>query len=174
MQGGFYALSINPADRDYFIVNVRGQLYILAGLPKGWFLPHFYFCKMTFTFVNFFRAPDPKLSIAMPGNCTKTCVRRTRWRGAKILPYVDDFLLFATIEEEALTLRHRLAKLIDRLRLLRHPTKGFWIPAQVGHHIGINSDTTVFSTRRRHNSPRSRNKPDCSSHELHGTHDGYP
>jgi hypothetical protein len=30
-----YALGINPTDRDYFIVNVRGQLYRLAGLPIG-------------------------------------------------------------------------------------------------------------------------------------------
>jgi hypothetical protein len=32
-QRGFYALGINPADRDNFTVNVRGQLYRVAGLP---------------------------------------------------------------------------------------------------------------------------------------------
>jgi hypothetical protein len=58
MHDGFYALGINPADRDYFTVNVRGQLYRLAGLPMGWSLSPSYLCKTTLTFVNFLRAPD--------------------------------------------------------------------------------------------------------------------
>jgi hypothetical protein len=60
LQDGFYALGINPADRNCFTVNVRGQLYKLAGLPMGWSLSPFYFCKMTLTFVNFLRNPDPE------------------------------------------------------------------------------------------------------------------
>jgi hypothetical protein len=55
----------------------------------------------------------------------KTYLRRKRWPGARILLYVDDFLSFAVTKEEALTLRQRLAILLDRLGLLRHPTKGF-------------------------------------------------
>jgi hypothetical protein len=35
LQDGFYTLGINLAKRDYFAVNVRGQLYRLEGLPKG-------------------------------------------------------------------------------------------------------------------------------------------
>jgi hypothetical protein len=35
LQDGFYALGINQAYRVYFTVNVRGQLYRLAGLPMG-------------------------------------------------------------------------------------------------------------------------------------------
>jgi hypothetical protein len=66
LQHGFYAMGINPADRDYFTVNARGQLYILAGLPMGWSLSPFYFCKMTLTFVNSRRAPDPELPMATP------------------------------------------------------------------------------------------------------------
>jgi hypothetical protein len=34
-QDGIHALDINPTDRDYFTVNVRGQLYRLAGLSMG-------------------------------------------------------------------------------------------------------------------------------------------
>jgi hypothetical protein len=59
LHDGFYGLGINPTDCDYFTVNVRGQLYILAGLHMGWSLSPFYFCKMTPTFVNFLRASDP-------------------------------------------------------------------------------------------------------------------
>ena len=53
VQDGFYALGINPVDRDYFTLNLRGQFYKLAGLPMGWSLSPYYFCKMTLTFVNF-------------------------------------------------------------------------------------------------------------------------
>jgi hypothetical protein len=56
-------MGINPADRKYFTVNV-GELYRLARLPMGWSLIPFYFCKMTLTFVNFMRAPDPEHPIA--------------------------------------------------------------------------------------------------------------
>jgi hypothetical protein len=58
LHDGFYAHGINPADRNYFTVNVRGQLYRLAGLPMGWSLSPFHFRKMTLTFVNFLRNPD--------------------------------------------------------------------------------------------------------------------
>jgi hypothetical protein len=141
LHDGFYALGINLAERNYFTVNVRGQLYRLAWLPMGWSLFHFYFCKTTLTFVNFLRAPDPKLPCPAHCTCTKTNLRRTRWRGARIRLYVDDFLLFAATEEEALTLRQRLASLMNRLGLLRHPTKGLWEPAQVVHHLGIDIGT---------------------------------
>ena len=69
---GFYALAIKPADRDNFTLNVRGQLYGLAGLTMGWSLSLFYFCKMTPTFANFLRAQDPILPSPAQGNCTKT------------------------------------------------------------------------------------------------------
>jgi hypothetical protein len=35
LQDVFYALRTNPTDRDYFIVNVHGELYTLAGLLMG-------------------------------------------------------------------------------------------------------------------------------------------
>jgi hypothetical protein len=89
---------------------------------------------------DFVRNPDPEHLIATKNSCWKTYLRRTRLRGARILPYVDDFLLFALKEEEAPTLRHRLAQLLDRLGLLRHPTEGFWTLAQVGHHMDIDNN----------------------------------
>ena len=97
---------------------------------------------MTLTFVTFLRNPDPEEHITPTNSYSKTYLTPTRWRGARILPYVDDFLLFASTEEEALTLRHRLAQLLDRLGLLRHPTKGFGTPTRVGHNLGIDINTT--------------------------------
>jgi hypothetical protein len=123
-------------------VNVRGKLYRLAGLPTGWSLSPFYLYKFTLTFVNSLRALDRGLPGPTLGNGTKTYLRRARWRGARVFPYVDDFLLFSATEEEVLTLSQRLASLMDRLGLLHHPTKSFWTPTQVGHHMKIDIDTT--------------------------------
>jgi hypothetical protein len=81
---------------------------------------------MTLILADILRAPDPELPILQQGKCTKhTIPRRTRRRGARIPPYVDDFMLFASIEEEPLTLCQRLSAVLDRLGLLRHPTKEF-------------------------------------------------
>jgi hypothetical protein len=142
MHDGFYALGINPSDRDYFSVNVRGHLYQLAGLPMGWSLSPFSFFKLTIIFVNLLRGLDPKLYCPAQGNRTKTYLRGTRWHGARILPYDDDLLLFTAMQEKALTLRPHLYNLMDRLGLLHHPTKSFWAPAQVGHHLEIDINTS--------------------------------
>eukprot|EP00873_Tetraselmis_striata_P019579 jgi/Tetstr1/439843/TSEL_028254.t1 len=47
LQDGFYALGIAEVDRDYFTVDVRGQLYMLAGLPMGRSLSPYYFVTLT-------------------------------------------------------------------------------------------------------------------------------
>eukprot|EP00873_Tetraselmis_striata_P033451 jgi/Tetstr1/453715/TSEL_040671.t1 len=72
---------------------------------------------------------------------SKRYLRRTRWMGARILPYVDDFLLLSASIEQALHLRQRLASLLDALGLQRNPTKGFWEPCQFGRHLGVDIDS---------------------------------
>jgi hypothetical protein len=72
LQDGLYAVGINPTDRDYFTVNVRGQLHRLARLPMMWSLFPLYFCKLILTFVIFLRAPYLELPCPSRGNGTKT------------------------------------------------------------------------------------------------------
>eukprot|EP00873_Tetraselmis_striata_P012004 jgi/Tetstr1/432268/TSEL_002302.t1 len=72
---------------------------------------------------------------------SKRYLMRTRWRGARILPYVDDFLLFSASMEQALHVRQRLASLLDALGLQRNPTKGFWEPRQFVWHMGVDIDS---------------------------------
>eukprot|EP00873_Tetraselmis_striata_P013848 jgi/Tetstr1/434112/TSEL_023256.t1 len=62
---------------------------------------------------------------------------------ASYLPYVDDFLLFASSEPEALELRQRFANLLDSLGLQRNPAKGLWEPVQYGQHLGVDIDTAT-------------------------------
>jgi hypothetical protein len=99
----------------------------------GWSLSPYHFCAFTDTFVRHLRQPDPGGFTSRHGRSArpdanipcKPYLRHTRRSGAKILPYVDDFLFFAATREQALALRHRVDRLLTGLNLLRHPTKGF-------------------------------------------------
>eukprot|EP00873_Tetraselmis_striata_P044943 jgi/Tetstr1/465207/TSEL_009913.t1 len=51
-------------------------------------------------------------------------LRNTRWRGERLLPYMDDFLFLADSREAALELRLRLDTPLDHFGLLRNPNKG--------------------------------------------------
>eukprot|EP00873_Tetraselmis_striata_P021080 jgi/Tetstr1/441344/TSEL_029595.t1 len=96
LQDGFYALGIAEADRYYFNVDVRGQLYMLACPPMGWSLSPYYFVTLTQVCITHLRKPEPERpSSSTQPTMSKRYLRRTTWRGASILPYyVDDFLLF--------------------------------------------------------------------------------
>jgi hypothetical protein len=117
----------------------------------GWSLSPYHFCVFTDTFVRHLRQPDPGGFTTHQGRPTQPdsdrpserFLRHTRWRGAKILPYVDDFLLFAATRALALALRQRVDRLLTSLGLLRHPSKDFWEPTRYGHHLGIDIDTTT-------------------------------
>eukprot|EP00873_Tetraselmis_striata_P001682 jgi/Tetstr1/421946/TSEL_012845.t1 len=100
-------------------------------LPMGWSVSPYYFTTFTMTFVEHLRSPTTPAAL---GNVLRS--RRWRWRGARILPYVDDFLLFALSEPEALELRQRVADLLDSLGMLRNPAKGLWEPVEMGQHLG--------------------------------------
>eukprot|EP00873_Tetraselmis_striata_P008808 jgi/Tetstr1/429072/TSEL_019036.t1 len=67
-----------------------------------------------------------------------------RWRGARILPYVDDFLHFADTEAAAAVgVRARQQRVLDALGPERHAEKGSREPAQFGLHLGINIDSAT-------------------------------
>eukprot|EP00873_Tetraselmis_striata_P016992 jgi/Tetstr1/437256/TSEL_025986.t1 len=138
---GYYALGIREEDRDFFTVNYRGELWRLACLPMGWTGSSYYFCKLTAAFTDYLRTPlkrrDPALPPTAPSKPTRRFLRNTRWRGERLLPYMDDFLFLADSREAALELRVRLSTLQDRLGMLRNPNKGVWEPTQVGPHLGL-------------------------------------
>eukprot|EP00873_Tetraselmis_striata_P012232 jgi/Tetstr1/432496/TSEL_021870.t1 len=135
-------VGIAEADRDYLTVDVRGKLYMLAGLPMGWSLSPYYFVTLTQVFITHLRKPEPESpSSSTQPTRSKPYLRQTRWRGARILPSVDDFLLFSASMEQALHLRQRLASLLGALGLQRNPTKGFWEPYQFGMHLGVDIDS---------------------------------
>jgi hypothetical protein len=139
---GYYALGITSSDRDYFTVNVRGQLWRLAGLPMGWNASPYLFCTLMHQMVRWLRCPALAESSALrrPRQAARRNLRGTRWRGLRVLPFVDDFLFVTSSHSEALTARDVVDSLLTRLGLARNPKKGMWEPAQVIVHLGMEID----------------------------------
>ena len=134
---GFYSLGIEESARDYFTVCVNGQLWRLASLPMGWCLSPYYFCELMKVWVRAMRAPSV---VAPPGRRSRKRGKMrppSSARGARLLPYVDDFLFLAHSLAAALLLRARVESLLTRLGLKRNPRKGEWEPTQALTHLGM-------------------------------------
>jgi hypothetical protein len=142
LSDGYYTLGIREGDRDFFTVNYRGELWRLACLPMGWSGSAYYFCKLTQAFTNYMRrAPTPVTAkTATPYKPSRRFLRNVRWRGVRLLPYMDDFMFMASSYVTSLLLRDRIETLLHQLGLQRNPDKGLWEPTQVGTHLGLTID----------------------------------
>jgi hypothetical protein len=85
----------------------------------GWSGSAYYFCKLTQVFTNHLLRPPPPTPASTPGRArpSKRFLRNARWRGTRLLPYVDDFLFLADSYHDALLLRQRVEALLNRLGL---------------------------------------------------------
>jgi hypothetical protein len=139
---GYCTLGIREEDRDYFSVNYRGTLWRLACLPMGWSGSAYYFYKLTQMFTNHLRRPPPPTPVSTPERArpSKCFLRNARWRGTRLLPYIDDFLFLADSYQDAMLLRQRVEALLDSLGLQRNPKKGVWTPTQVSDHLFLTVD----------------------------------
>jgi hypothetical protein len=116
---GYYTLGIREEDRDYFTVNYRGNMWHLVCLPMGWSGSASYLCKLTQVFTNYLRRPPPPFRAASStvGRPSKRFLRNARWRGTRLLPYMDDFLFLADSDSVALLLRQRVEAMLTLLGL---------------------------------------------------------
>eukprot|EP00873_Tetraselmis_striata_P022023 jgi/Tetstr1/442287/TSEL_030428.t1 len=53
---------------------------------------------------------------------------RRHFRGCRMLPYMDDFMFFASSRTHDYGVRDRITSLLGKLDLSRHPDKGQWEP----------------------------------------------
>ncbi|KAK3249526.1 hypothetical protein CYMTET_41046 [Cymbomonas tetramitiformis] len=60
--------------------------------------------------------------------------------GARVLPYMDDFLVIVKTQDEAYVQRDRVSRLLVRLGFFRNEKKGHWEPTQVAEHLGLQVD----------------------------------
>jgi len=142
LKDGFYALAIHIKDREAFAVNLNGQLLQLCALPMGWSLSPYVFQKLTDVFVNKLRDHESTTSTGKTSKAKKKRVRmRQRPTGARLLPFVDDFALFAISFAAAMELKDVSFALIDDLGLRIHSTKGYHTAIQKGDHLGMTIET---------------------------------
>jgi hypothetical protein len=100
------------------------------------------FYKLTHVFTNYLRRPPlPSLVTALTsGRPSKRFLHNARWRGIRMVPYMDDFRFLADSYDATVLLRQLVDSLVARLGLLRNPQKGLWTPTQVGYHLGLTID----------------------------------
>jgi hypothetical protein len=126
---GYYTLGIRE-DRDFFTVNYRGELSRIACLSMGGLGSAYYLCKLRHVFANYLwrLATSPIARKTTHHKPTRSFLRNIRWRGTRLLPYMDDFMFMAYSREATLLLRDRVEALLHRLGLQRNPKNGMWEP----------------------------------------------
>jgi hypothetical protein len=114
---GYYTLGIKEEDRDFFTVKYRGELWRLACLPMDLSSSAYYFCKLIHVFTNYLsrRATPPIASTTRSHKPTRRFLRNIRWRGTRLLPYIDDFMFMVHSREGALLLHDRVEALLHRI-----------------------------------------------------------
>ena len=120
LRDGYYHLSIHPSHRKFFTTVINGRLYQFVGIPFGVQSAPFVFTKVMRVFVRALRA-----------------------RGLRVLPYLDDFLVVASSQSEALQFRAVVSEVLSLLGLTRNELKGQWEPAQSVTHLGVGVDSVA-------------------------------
>ena len=139
---GFYALGVAEEDRDYFTVQVQGKYYRFAALPMGFKNSPYHFNQLMVQLVRHLRAPT--MSQKMPRHLrhlsTKKLIKQKTIKGIAVLQYVDDFLLIGRSAADMRTKRDQVFRLLTKLGLPLHPTKGEHEPTQCLVHLGLELD----------------------------------
>ncbi|KAK3241861.1 hypothetical protein CYMTET_48407 [Cymbomonas tetramitiformis] len=145
LQDGYHCVSM---------FDVLGELFQCSALPFGCNDSPRVFVKFMKVLVERLRSPAAPKDRAELRRLKSGTVRR-RWevrrhaggaqqtvgpRGARVLPYMDDFHLLEDSEEEADELWYRVERVLNRLGLRRNEKKGQWEPAQVVEHLGLEID----------------------------------
>ena len=146
---GFYHLAVRPAERCFFTFRLGARLLSCACLPMGWSASPYYFTKLMRAIINYLRAPaiSSRRLRRSRTNVTRVVPVKTgpmaeRTVGLRVLPYVDDFLLFAKTEPEANLMRDFVGKTLMDLGVLRKEGKGEWdVPVQRLEHLGMVVDS---------------------------------
>jgi hypothetical protein len=164
MQDGYHQVGVHVDSRRYMTFALppapgspagAPPRYIrCAALPFGWNASPLIFTKVMRVMVRMLRSPLALPAARLRRRATgrahvlrlnreqggASAYARTRARGMRVLPYVDDFLALARTRGEAFAARRRVAEVIRQLGLTRHPSKGEWEPVQRLEHLGLDVD----------------------------------
>lgn len=125
---GYRAFRLAPGMRDWFLFRYGGRYFKCVALPFGWGRSPLWFTQLV--------AP---------------LVKHMRGKGWRILAYIDDFLIIPTRfgkvsqERDCAKACRLIDKLLRRLGLKRHPSKGCWGPGSPTiEHLGVHIDSTTM------------------------------
>jgi hypothetical protein len=122
-QDDCYCLGVAYEDRNYFTVDYRGTLLRLAGLPMGWSLRTYFLRTLMNVVIKHVRSPLDSAE-QFPQRDSKRHLRNIRWRGVRMLPFLNDYLFLMSNYSEAGRVQSLLKRLLNRLGPARHLTKG--------------------------------------------------
>ncbi|KAK3252220.1 hypothetical protein CYMTET_38463 [Cymbomonas tetramitiformis] len=155
LHDGYHIVGIDPAFHEYMQFDVRGKLFQCGALPFGWNDSPRIFVKVMKVLVECLRSPRSAKDRREVRKLQSESKVRWRWaarrraggcgreehqQGARVLPYMDDFLLLLSSRIEALGARELTSRVLVRLGLSRDEKKGQWEPTQLVEHLGLELD----------------------------------
>ncbi|KAK3256116.1 hypothetical protein CYMTET_34727 [Cymbomonas tetramitiformis] len=152
LKDGYHCVGIDPDFQKLMQFDVHGELYQCSALLFRWSDSSRIFVKFVKVLEECLRSPTATRDRADLQRLPTTTTQR-RWevrrraggavqrdrgpRGERVLPYMDDFLLLASSEEEAYELQRRVERVLNCLGLQRNVMRGQLEPVQIMEHLGL-------------------------------------
>lgn len=137
---GYFHLSIREEDRKYFGFRIGSRTFRMVAVPFGWNHAPRLFTMLMQPLVQEMRAPGSAGRRRERSSATRPNKER-RTRGARMLVYMDDFLLMAKTKRATANLRDRFVSLAARLGLALQKEKCVWEPTRRLVHLGLVVDS---------------------------------
>ncbi|XRB14165.1 RNA-dependent DNA polymerase [Pseudoscourfieldia marina] len=141
---GYFHLDMAEESRTYMAFRIGKRLFRMAAVPFGWNHAPSAFTKLLEPVVAHLRQPQR----AEQREVSRTqkhipLRRRAGHRHARLLWYMDDFLLAGRTAKETAALRDGAAGLFAKLGLTLQQEKCVWEPTQRLKHLGLIVDTKL-------------------------------
>jgi hypothetical protein len=137
----FYHVSVRPADRRWMRCIIDGEVLQMAGLPMGWTNSPYYLTKCLRPLVGALRGGGDQAALReTPVEGQRGVRPKGRLRRARVLAYLDDFLLLYSSAAEAEEGARYVKALLGRLGLHFQERKCQWDPVTSLVHLGLEVD----------------------------------
>lgn len=141
LKDAYYQIPVQQSDRRYFAFQFAGHYYHLNCLSFGWLNSPWYFTKVARVMVTYVRsisAANPRHAAPpAPGSFYRNQGRAEPVPGAKVLPYMDDFLFLFKDQKSATEGSAWIRDLLFWLGFSPHEKKCVWEPTRRVEHLGL-------------------------------------